>query len=165
MLKSDSTTKRVASIRLANFPLLRVLSLWQALNPRKLKQVMISLDISLPVVLLVLAFLLKLLIDRASTAPIIIQSLMELPVDIAFLAMSFVVAYTIKAGDKFGEGLLLFIIYIISTIVIVFFWRRSNVYFESDCYIRVGFLTSCNYIASISGVCIALNLIKETVTK
>lgn len=126
---------------------------------------MIPLDISLPVVLLALAFLLKLLIDRASTAPVFIQSLMELPVDIAFLAMSFVIAYTIKAGDKFGDGLLLFLIYIITTIIIVFFWRRSNLYFESDNYFLVGCLSSVNYIASISGVYIALNLIKGIVTK
>lgn len=124
-----------------------------------------SLEISLPVVLLVLAFLLKLLIDRASTAPIFIQSLMELPVDIAFLAMSFVIAYTINAGEKAGEGLLLFLIYVISSIVIVFFWRRSNSFFESDSYIWVGCLTSVNYLASISGVYIAVNLVKEIVTK
>ncbi|HEM8293264.1 hypothetical protein [Providencia sp. SP181] len=126
---------------------------------------MFSLDILLPVVLLALAFFLKLLIDRASTAPIFIQSLMELPVDIAFLAMSFAVAYTIKAGDKFGEGLLLFITYIIATILIVFFWRRSNACFERDCYIFAFILSSVNYIASITGVILALNFIKETITK
>ncbi|MDW0358388.1 hypothetical protein Q8G38_03570 [Halomonas venusta] len=118
-----------------------------------------SLEISLPVVLLVLAFLLKLLIDRASTAPVFIQSLMELPVDIAFLAMSFVIAYTINAGNKAGEGLLYFLIYIVCSIVIVFFWRRSNSCFEKDSYVMVGVLTSINYLASIAGVYMAINLV------
>lgn len=124
-----------------------------------------SLEIWLPVVLLVLAFLLKLLIDRASTAPIFIQSLMELPVDIAFLAMSFVIAYTINAGDGAAEGLLYFLIYIVCSIVIVSFWRRSNSYFEKDSLLMVGLLTSINYVASIAGVYMAINLVKEVVTK
>ena len=124
-----------------------------------------SLEVSLPVVLLVLAFLLKLLIDRASTAPVFIQSLMELPVDIAFLAMSFVIAYTINAGARAGEGLLYFLIYIICSIVIVFFWRRSNSCFERDNYLMVGVLTSLNYVASITGVYMAINLVTEVVVK
>lgn len=124
-----------------------------------------SLEIALPVTLLVLAFLLKLLIDRASTAPIFIQSLLELPVDIAFLAMSFVIAYTINAGDKVGEGLLLFLIYIVSSIVIVFFWRRANSSFESNNFLITGLLTSINYFGSILGIYIAVNLIKEISTK
>lgn len=122
-----------------------------------------SLEVSLPVVLLVLAFLLKLLIDRASTAPVFIQSLMELPVDIAFLAMSFVIAYTINAGARAGEGLLYFLIYIICSIVIVFFWRRSSSCFERDSYLMVGVLTSLNYVAFITGVYMAINLVTEVV--
>ena len=124
-----------------------------------------SLEIWLPVVLLVLAFLLKLLIDRASTAPIFIQSLMELPVDIAFLAMSFVIAFTINAGGRAGEGLLYFLTYIICSIVLVFFWRRSNSCFERDNYLMVGVLTSLNYFASITGVYMAINLVTEVVVK
>lgn len=124
-----------------------------------------SLEIALPSTLLVLAFLLKLLIDRASTAPVFIQSLLELPVDIAFLAMSFVIAYTINAGDKADEGLLYFLIYIVASIIIVFFWRRSNSLFESDNFILTGMLTSINYLVSVSGIYIAVNLVKEIVTK
>lgn len=126
---------------------------------------MSSLEIALPATLLVLAFLLKLMIDRSSTAPLLIQSLIELPVDIAFLAMSFLIAYTINAGEKVSEGLLLFLIYIVCSILIVFFWRRSSAMFDDDKLVVTGVLTSINYAASISGIYIAINLVMGITTK
>lgn len=118
------------------------------------------LEIALPVTLLFLAFLLKLLIDRATTAPVFIQSLFELPVDIAFLAMSFVIAFTINAGDKAAEGLFYFVVYVVCSIIIVFLWRRSTLLFESNSYFWAGSLASINYAISVVGIYLAIGMVK-----
>jgi len=119
-----------------------------------------GLEIGLPLALLVLAFLLKLLIDRASTAPIFISSLLELPVDISFLAMSFIVAFAIRAGAEAGQGLLIFIGYVVASIVLVFLWRRSNLFFEQNKFGWCATLSGINYVVSCIGVYVAIQLVK-----
>jgi hypothetical protein len=57
---------------------------------------MTSLQYILPIILLLLAFLLKLLIDQTANLPLFVRAIAELPVDVAFLAISFVAAYAIR---------------------------------------------------------------------
>ena len=89
-----------------------------------------SLNIILPLALLALAFFLKLLIDRQVDIPDFIQSICELPVDINFLSLSFIVAFTLSVDDRKDEGLLNCLYYVIAAIIIVFLWKRSLKLFE-----------------------------------
>ena len=118
-----------------------------------------SLQITLPVVLLLMAFLLKLLIDRAATIPIFINSIFELPVDIAFLATSFIIAYTINPKSKTENGLCLFIVYTIVSIIVVFVWRRATLLFDQEHEKWAWFLSSINYVACITGIVVAIKLL------
>ncbi|MGB0386677.1 MAG: hypothetical protein ACPGWR_17845 [Ardenticatenaceae bacterium] len=89
-------------------------------------------ETTLPSLLLLMAFLFKLLIDRRITFALAIASLYELPVDIAFLATSFVVAFTIYSPQNTNLGLANLFIYLAFTILVVLFWRRSVFLFEQD---------------------------------
>jgi 4-hydroxybenzoate polyprenyltransferase len=84
-----------------------------------------NLDIVLPILLLALGFVLKLVVDRAVGLVEFIQSLFELPTDIAFLAISMVVAFTISSPANNSEGLAWLIAYLVGVIVVVVMWRRS----------------------------------------
>lgn len=113
----------------------------------------------LPVALLLLAFLLKLLIDQTATVPIFIQSILELPVNIAFLATSFIAAYTISITKDTAAGLFYFCIFIIGTIIVVLLWRRSIRLFETNRYIWSIVLGALNYFMCIFGLVKSINLL------
>jgi len=120
---------------------------------------MTALEIALPASLMVLAFLLKLFIDRSTTAPVLIKSLYELPVDMAFLAMSLIVAFTIGSKDNPSKGLLYFILYTVGAIFVVFLWRRSIKYFEENKNTISGFLAALNYSGTLLGAYISIKLV------
>ena len=117
------------------------------------------LEIALPASLLILAFLLKLLIDRTASLPYFIEATLELPVDIAFLATSFIVAFTISTPPKVREGLFAFTIYVIGSIIVVFLWRRSRTYFEKQKLGASFTLAVMNYLACVSGLVFAVQLV------
>lgn len=120
---------------------------------------MSTLEVALPIVLLLLAFLLKLLIDQSATIPLFIQSVYELPVNIAFLAACFIVAYTISSSAHNTKGLVYLIIYIAGSVLVIFFWRRSTKLFERNRLISSAFLAMLNYGACITGLVIAIRLL------
>jgi hypothetical protein len=93
---------------------------------------MIPLHILLPIILVVLAFLLKLLVDRSATAPAIVQSTYELPVSIVFLALSFATAFTITGSANIAKGMTNCYILLIVAILAVVMWRRSLLLFEHN---------------------------------
>lgn len=111
--------------------------------------------------LLVLAFTLKLFVERSTTAPVLVQSLLELPVDIIFLAMSFVTAFILGATGKAAEGLLTFIVYVVVAILLVALSRKSITNFEKDSYYKAGFLSFLNYAMALSCVIYSISLLKE----
>lgn len=117
------------------------------------------LEIALPISLLLLAFLLKLFIDRTATLPFFIEAVLELPVDIAFLSTAFVVAFTISFPSKVKEGLFSFTFYIIGSIIVVFFWRRSRMFFEREKFFKSGLLAIINYILCLMALLIAVFLL------
>ena len=88
------------------------------------------LEIILPITLLVLAFGLKLAIDRSVEVPTIIQALCELPVDMIFLSISFLIAFTISKPTDPSEGLFFTIAFIVIAILVVIIWRKSLKLFE-----------------------------------
>ena len=88
------------------------------------------LEIILPLTLLVLAFSLKLSIDRNIEVPNLIQAICELPVDMIFLSISFLIAFTISKPTDPSEGLFLTISFIVVAVPVVILWRRSLKLFE-----------------------------------
>jgi len=90
------------------------------------------LSVVLPIILVIIAFLLKLFMDRSATVPLIIRSLYELPVDIIFLAISFAIAATISKVEKRDEGLLLAFVFLVVVLICVVAWRRSILLFETN---------------------------------
>lgn len=88
------------------------------------------LEIILPITLLFLAFVLKLSIDRSIEVPNIIQAICELPVDMIFLSISFLIAYTISKQTDPSEGLFFTIAFIVIAVLTVILWRKSLRLFE-----------------------------------
>jgi hypothetical protein len=93
---------------------------------------MIPLHILLPILLVLLAFLLKLLVDRSATTPLVVQSIYELPVSIMFLALSFATAFTITSTSNVSSGMTHSYLFLIAAILSVVMWRRSLLLFERD---------------------------------
>jgi len=87
-------------------------------------------EIILPISILVLAFLLKLFIDRNAEAPLMIKSIYELPADIIFLTISFLAGYAITKGTDNSTELTYLLIFIIIAVINVVLWRRSISLFE-----------------------------------
>ncbi len=90
------------------------------------------IEILLPSAILLLAFLLKLFINRSVKAPDVIKSILELPVDIVFLALSLIAATIISGQLEVEVGLVLFICYIVGAVFVVIMWRNSEKLFEAD---------------------------------
>lgn len=117
------------------------------------------LEAILPFLLLFLCFLLKLLIDRSVTLPQFINAAFELPVDIAFLSLAFIVAFTISDPENVQEGMIRFIIYLIGTICIVFLWRRSIIYFTLNKQWVSYILSVMSYGLCITGLVLAVGML------
>ena len=83
------------------------------------------LDIILPIVLVVIAFLLKLVVDRNVDVPSTIQAFIELPIDLMFLAMTFAVAATLSNEQIQNKGLLCSFIGIVIAIIVVLITLNS----------------------------------------
>lgn len=88
------------------------------------------LDIVLPITLLFLAFILKLSIDRSIEVPNLIQAICELPVDMEFLSISFLIAFTIGKDADTGKGLFFCFVFIFIAVVVVILWRKCLTLFE-----------------------------------
>lgn len=88
------------------------------------------LEIILPITILVLAFILKLAIDRNVEVPNLIQAICELPVDMIFLSISFLIAFTISKPKDPSEGLFYTIAFIVLAVVVVILWRKCLKLFE-----------------------------------
>lgn len=88
------------------------------------------LDIVLPIILLFLAFILKLSIDRSIEVPNLIQAICELPVDMEFLSISFLIAFTIGKDTDTGKGLFFCFVYICIAVIVVILWRKCLKLFE-----------------------------------
>lgn len=87
------------------------------------------LDIILPILLLGIAFLLKLVVDRNIDVPTAIHAICELPVDILFLSLSFSIAFTIGDPVNNSQGLFYCFVGLAISILVVFIWRRTLQYF------------------------------------
>ena len=106
-------------------------------------------NILLPVILLGLQFSFKYFIDRRATAFNFVISILELPLSISFLALSFFSALIIAAKGQILEGLIFLLITIIFSVVCVFLWRRSVENFEKENFKKAFILGTLNIILSI----------------
>lgn len=113
----------------------------------------------LSILLLGLSFLLKLFVDRRTDIPIFINAILELPVDINFVGLSFTIAYIIKDINNVGNGLLTFFCYLLVSILTVFLWRKSGWCFETNKYWWTVFLAAINFLLSIILLLKSLELI------
>jgi hypothetical protein len=117
------------------------------------------LQIILPITLLVLSFLLKLLIDRSASLPRLIEGGFELPVDITFLSLSFIIAFTISFPQKAAMGLTIFILFLSVTVLLIFAWRRSVFLYENDHHIWSVILGVLCFMISVGGLVFSIRLI------
>jgi len=92
------------------------------------------IKITLPFVLILIAFLLKLFMDRNATLPLVIRSLFELPVNIVFLALSFTTAFTISDPANLSSGMCALYILFATALINVVLWRRSITLYERSIY-------------------------------
>jgi hypothetical protein len=113
----------------------------------------------MPAIVLGLSFTLKLFIDRSTTAPQAVESTLELPVDITFLAISLVVGFTISPSGDAREGMAWFAFYMFAAIFIVFLWRRSIRQFDSGSIGTVVFLAGANYFIAVTALVNAIGIV------
>lgn len=115
------------------------------------------MPIAMPIIVLLLSFSLKLFIDRTTTVNDAITSSLELPVDIAFVSLSLIIGFTISPHGDPQLGLLWFCSYLIATIFIVVFWKKSiNSYITNGKFFIFG---SLNYVISITGLVLSIKLL------
>jgi len=84
------------------------------------------LNIVLPGLLLMIAFLLKLIVNQKVDMPKTIEALLALPVDVVFLALTFSVAFTLSSVENQREGLFYCFVGFIIAMVVVLFWKFSQ---------------------------------------
>ena len=89
------------------------------------------LDIILPFFVLLLTFVLKLLIAEDFKPARAISSLCELPIDMIFLAISFLIAIVISDGKNRNDGLFYLFTFIVLAVITVFISKMSVKGFEA----------------------------------
>ncbi len=110
-------------------------------------------SVALPGILLLLAFFLKLAVDREVDIPSSIYAFLELPVDLLFLATSFIAAFTISSTTpEDGVGFIYFAAYLLVSGTVVFCWRKSCKLFEAGHHGWMFILSIFNYLAC--GACL-----------
>jgi hypothetical protein len=120
------------------------------------------LDIVLPIAVLLLSFLLKLSIDRTVEIPLFVRSIYELPVDIIFLTISFLVAYTISTSNSLkNNGLFYCFIFLIVSVLNVIIWRRAVKLFEQSKYFWSIVLTAINFSITIYCLNVAISFLSN----
>jgi hypothetical protein len=90
------------------------------------------LNIILPIALVVMALLLKLFMDQSATVPLAIRSLYEAPVNVIFLALSFITAFIISLPANVSIGVCYLFAFLVVMLVVIVLWRRSIIFFERE---------------------------------
>lgn len=86
---------------------------------------MTHLDITLPFLILFMTYLVKLMIDENVDKVKAICSMCELPIDMIFLAISFLIAIVISDSKNRNEGLFYMLLFFVLAITNVFMAKRS----------------------------------------
>lgn len=120
------------------------------------------IEIIMPIILIGLAFFLKLFIDRTVTVPDTISSILDLPADIAFFSLSVIVSFTITRPENRDSGLIYFSTAIVLSLLVVFLWRRSLSSFNSGARALPAIAGVINYIITVAMAIYAINLVVGT---
>lgn len=101
------------------------------------------------------------MIDRSVEAPVAIKAICELPVDMIFLSISFLIAFIISNDENRNDGLLYWIVYLIISIGVVFVWRRSIKVYETGQNKSWLALIFVNLFITITCLIISINLLMK----
>lgn len=118
-----------------------------------------ELDIVLPIILVLIAFLLKLVVDKDVKIADAIQASIELPIDLMFLVITFSVAATLSSVHAQEKGLLYSFVGIVIAILVVFISKKNIKYFTSNKKSKWVILLLLNLIISIYGVKFSVDLL------
>ena len=110
---------------------------------------MSNLELFLPIAILILSFLLKLAIDQTIDGTALITSLYELPVDIIFLALSFLAGDAIATKGTKDDELSYCICITIIAIINVIVWRKALKLFFKGYFFWSVVCTAINYFGTI----------------
>ena len=122
-------------------------------------KLMRPLELILPVLILALAFLMKLFVDRAPNLPKAIETTIELPIDIVFLALAFASACVITKPKDPGPGFSHFVVYVIIALVSVALARRSRNCFDQENRWLSGILSLANFAVTIIALATSMKLV------
>ncbi|EJG0664861.1 hypothetical protein C4G29_RS22635 [Vibrio parahaemolyticus] len=117
-------------------------------------------EVGLPIFLMILAFTLKLFVGKNTTAADFIQAIIELPIDVMFLALSFLAAFIMTHTGQIQREMLAFLAFIVSAIVIVAFSKKAVIAFEDDKVLKPITFSLVNYGLSLGSVICSLTLLK-----
>lgn len=84
------------------------------------------LNVILPLILVLMAFILKLVVDKEVDLPSSIQAIIELPIDLIFLAITFYVATILSNSSIQNEGLLYSFIGLFISIIVVLISKKCS---------------------------------------
>ena len=91
-----------------------------------------DLDICLSLTLLFLMFAFKLFVDKTFGSKDLMQSLCELPIDIVFSALAFMIAFTVSNKHNAAEiGIIIYTVIIVFALLILVGGRRAGRFFEN----------------------------------
>ncbi len=107
------------------------------------------INIVLPLILLVLQFSLKYFIDRKATVFNFVISILEVPLSIIFLGLSFFAAYVMTSETNIDQGFIWFLVTLFLAIISIFIWRRSVHQFENERFISATLLGILNLFISV----------------
>lgn len=124
---------------------------------------MSSLEIILPILLIIITYSLKLFIDQVVDIPAAIKSVCELPIDIVFLSISLLIAITISNADNRNVGLVCMLANFIVAILIVFLAKRSASDFISGANKRFRWFLLINIFISVMSLCISISMLTPVV--
>ena len=84
------------------------------------------LNVILPLILVLMAFILTLVVDKEVDLPSSIQAIIELPIDLIFLAITFYVATILSNSSIQNEGLLYSFIGLFISIIVVLISKKCS---------------------------------------
>lgn len=132
-------------------------------------------------VLVFLAFILKLVIDRTCNRLNLGMALLEFPVDMLFASFAFLGTYILLANKKFTTlvaegkatslpffltlqgGFSLCMLYIILIVIVIFCWRRAERLLTQHKKWRSLGMAILNYLFSITGIVVLILMISEVI--
>lgn len=118
-----------------------------------------NIDIILPCAIIGLAFVLKLTVDRSTTTPDLITSILELPVDIMFLAISLMVGLVIAPTDSENHFAIYLLVLIILAVLVVLFWRKAAKLYEANAIWWTILPAFAAYAISVTSVFLTVRMI------